>query len=139
MRVCQKNSLSLLALLRNNLNLETYRKFFWQTRKQIENFQKTNVSTIESIIKATVCLHNFLRIHDFQKSNLLYVNPHDVDREGPSGNVINGSWRSLHADALQDVAKVSGNSYTNIVFSIREQFFDYFNTDGDLDWQYKYI
>ena len=50
---------------------------------------KANVDLVESIVKSTVCLHNYLRLTD----NASYTPEGFIDSEDSSGQIIPGDWR----------------------------------------------
>ncbi|XP_071040057.1 uncharacterized protein [Parasteatoda tepidariorum] len=92
--------------------------------------------TVENIVKAIVCLHNFVSRNErnstvFQK---YYVPANFADTE-VDGNVIPGKWRKECVTGAWDaVGSISTNSYANKVRDIREGFEDFF-TKNKLSWQ----
>ena len=52
---------------------------------------RANVETVYKIVKATVCLHNYLRLIE----NAIYLPSGFVDSEGSNGDVIPGDWRGI--------------------------------------------
>ena len=95
--------------------------------------------TVQKIIKAGVCLHNYLK----QTDNAEYVPKGFVDCEDCSGNIVPRNWRSIIADdgsALYDLNRVGSNNYTNDAKEIREQFKIYFNSpSSSVPWQLKHV
>eukprot|EP00112_Aurelia_sp_Birch-Aquarium-sp1_P015468 Seg3426.4 transcript_id=Seg3426.4/GoldUCD/mRNA.D3Y31 product="Protein ANTAGONIST OF LIKE HETEROCHROMATIN PROTEIN 1" protein_id=Seg3426.4/GoldUCD/D3Y31 len=100
---------------------------------------RANVSTVENITKACVCLHNYLK----QTDNACYV-PHGfIDAEDNSGNVIPGNWRSLvdkDQSALKPIPRTGSNNYKNNAKLVRETFKDYFNIkSGSVPRQLRHV
>ena len=106
----------------------------WQVfRKPI----KANEATAEEIIKATICLHNYLQLTD----NANYKPSAFVDGESSDGEVVPGEWRS---DAVQaeDWAlnrQVGSNRYSCEAALVRNNFKDYSNNEGTVEWQQRHV
>lgn len=102
----------------------------------------SNPKHVIAIIKAVICLHNWLRLQDIEDSELKtqYVTPEMVDREDENG-LIEGTWRNIEngRTAFQDIHRMGNNSSTRKAFEIREKFCDFFNNEGSLGWQYDYL
>ena len=67
-------------------------------------------NTVEGIIKACTCLHNYL----MQTENAGYVPMGFVDAEDETGCIIPGSWRSETLDdnsAIQHIGRTGSNNY----------------------------
>lgn len=95
---------------------------------------EATVDNTINIIKAIVCLHNWLRKQDKDNN---YIEENMVDRHGENG-FIPGCWRAEVGDrsALQD-AKIHGNIFSSrAAVTIRDEFCDYFNAEGAVPWQY---
>ncbi|XP_030763488.1 protein ALP1-like [Sitophilus oryzae] len=88
----------------------------------------SKVDNIENVIKATVCLHNFIIKYDKK----LYVTPNLVDQD-INGRLIPGLWREnlSHLSEIRD-----GNYDLRSAKDIREQFCTYFNEEGAVEWQW---
>ena len=92
--------------------------------------------TIETLILATLCVHNFLRRRRVTKN--VYCPPGLAVRITSSGDVIPGDWRknqptdSLHA--LQVPA--TGHNATIDAKRVRETLKDYFFNEGAVEWQW---
>lgn len=72
-------------------------------------------SSAESIVKATVLLHNFLKLNDGS-----YCPPEYVDRyEGD--NVLNGLWRQEISTPLRGTGRLMSNNATRSAFMLRDQ------------------
>lgn len=95
------------------------------------------LSTIEKIIKATVCLHNFLRMSDLRRPDAAKYCPSTfVDREDAHGKVIDGEWRSNAHNNLPNVLRMGGNAYTKTASAIRSALTNYFLNDLPIDPQW---
>lgn len=99
----------------------------------------TDVVVAENIVKATVCLHNWLRKADFRCSLHQYITPEMVDRDAGNGQIIEGSWRQDEFGAIRSIPRTGSNNYSRFVNNIREEFCKYFNNEGKLPWQDSYI
>nr|CAH7739054.1 unnamed protein product [Callosobruchus chinensis] len=88
------------------------------------------VINIENIIKASICLHNFL-IKYVKHS---YTTPALVDRE-QDGVVIQGTWRDTPSQ-LTPVRQLGANMYRRNAKDIRDTFKSYFNEEGAIPWQW---
>ncbi|KAJ8938018.1 hypothetical protein NQ314_011630 [Rhamnusium bicolor] len=80
----------------------------------------------ENIIKATVCLHNFI-----MKKNSSYFMPNLVDQEKPNKTVTPGTWRQ-DASILKPIGRLGNNNYMGTTKAIRDTFRDYFNEEGSV-------
>ena len=94
---------------------------------------------MEKIIKACVCLHNYLKLTYSSK----YVPDGFVDLEDNTGNFVPGDWRKLASDGegtLRNVSRSGTNNYTQQAKQLREQPEQYFNSEnGSVPWQYKHV
>jgi len=98
---------------------------------------------VDNIIKATVALHNFLKMTD-QKENpsVKYVPPTFVDREDYDGSIIRGDWREIvQSDTCfkdEVTVKRGVRNHTLIANEIRAKFKEFFLSDaGSVLWQRK--
>ena len=100
---------------------------------------RADVNTVESIIKACVCLHNYLLLTD----NSRYTPSGFVDRKTANGNLISGEWRSIIAregDVLTPMATQGSNNFNYTASGVRNNFMDYVNSaDGALPWQNEHV
>ena len=99
-----------------------------------------SVDTVELIVQATVCLHNYLR----QTETALYCPSGFVDSMNQTGNIKPGEWRSVVSDsdtgALVGLNRVRGSRYTANAIQIQEALPDYFNSEkGEVPWQWAYV
>ncbi|XP_064626593.1 putative nuclease HARBI1 [Lineus longissimus] len=89
---------------------------------------------VEHIILAVCVLHNFLRT-----KSMGYACPGQIDYENESGDVIDGEWRSTqHNNILVDLPTNDSNRSSLGVREVREEFMDYFNTNGQVPWQWSH-
>lgn len=99
---------------------------------------KASVEQVDRIVKACLCLHNYLRLTE----NALYTPSGFVDCEDSSGKVIPGTWRSeIEGDTcIQKNKRIGGNRYTFEAERARENFKEYFNSEaGEVQWQLKHV
>nr|CAH7714746.1 unnamed protein product [Callosobruchus chinensis] len=98
--------------------------------KRIYNYRNSRarrlIINIKNIIKASVCLHNFL-IKYVKHS---YTTPALVDRE-QDGVVIQGTWRDTPSQ-LAPVRQLGAYMYRRNAENIR----DTFNEEGAIPWQW---
>ncbi|XP_071628653.1 uncharacterized protein [Temnothorax longispinosus] len=101
----------------------------------------SSVETTEDIVKAVVCLHNFLMISedDLAPSERTYCPASMVDREGVYGDVIEGEWRrDIYRGPITDVGRLGSNNPTVRADAQRNILKDYFCSDiGQVDWQWE--
>ena len=97
------------------------------------------ITTVDLIIQATVCLHNYLSL----TQNAHYMPQGFVDSEDGSGKLIQGEWRQItrgDENSMQAVGRVGSNSYSFTAKSVRENFCRYFSSnEGALPWQLDYV
>lgn len=86
-----------------------------------------DVSLVESITQACVCLHNWLR-----EKNTNYISYGLVDQE-VNGQIIPGSWRQQN-NGMQSLQPLNQNS-TTVSKITRDRFSKYFSTEGSVEWQ----
>lgn len=84
------------------------------------------LETIEKIVQAIVCLHNFLKKEDKEKAdNARYCPSNYVDRENEDGCIFLGEWRNEQAEVPQ-ARRMGGNAYARSASVIRTEFTKYF-------------
>ncbi|XP_066926920.1 uncharacterized protein [Clytia hemisphaerica] len=92
---------------------------------------------VKEITLATIALHNLQR--SSTSVGKIDLPAGLIDHETGSGELIEGSWRnevpSRNYFSLENDRH--GNCSTNIAKSIREEFTDYFNLEGAVNWQWK--
>ena len=99
---------------------------------------RANPSTVEKIIKATVCLHNYLRLTD----NAYYSPEGFIDSYDGTGCIKLGDWRTIVSNdaGLQRFSRTGSNNYSAAAQDIRESFEKYFNSCiGALEWQNNHV
>ncbi|CAD6216119.1 GSCOCG00004335001-RA-CDS [Cotesia congregata] len=95
---------------------------------------EATVDNSVNIVKAIICLHNWLRKQDEENN---YIQENMVDRQGENG-FIPGRWRDEVGEhsTLQD-SRIYGNHYSSrTAVTIRDEFCDYFTAEGAVPWQY---
>lgn len=96
-----------------------------------------SVETAMKIVQAIVCLHNYIRIQDIGVNE--YVTENMIDQDGSDGS-IEGSWRRNIDDnsALQEIGRCDTNNTSRVAAKIRNNFCEYFNSEGAIYWQIKH-
>ena len=90
------------------------------------------------ITKAIVVLHNFLMKTNAMNNNS-YCPSNVVDHEGPSG-IRGGEWRKDNdAIGLQPIQRLGSNNYSQNAATIRQDYMNYFNNEGELEWQWQLV
>lgn len=92
--------------------------------------------TLDSVVKAVVCLHNFLM------AERSYCPPTFIDRETRTGFCEEGDWRlELEDDSpfLKSGGRLGGNRSCTSAQDIRNAFSDYFFDKGSVSWQLNYV
>lgn len=99
-----------------------------------------SLPTIEAIVKATVCLHNWVMIFESKTSddNKRYCPLAAVDREDGNGAVINGEWRNEaeNRSNLIPIHRASSNMYGKEAKIMRERLTSYFMFEGAVPFQW---
>ena len=100
---------------------------------------RAGVDTVEKIIKAAVCLHNYLR----QTDTANYTPAGFVDSENGDGDIIPGNWRNTvqnEGSSLMSLNHSRSNRSKFDATKIRNDFKSYFNSpQGAVAWQYKHV
>ena len=83
-------------------------------------------------------LHNFLRTKTSSKN--IYASPEFIDRE-INGTVVEAEWRQNagNGNILANILQQGGNRSTLEAKEIRDELCEYFNTDGQVPWQWNAI
>ena len=90
--------------------------------------------TVRAVVKATVCLHNFLI-----EQNATNIDDDLIDREDEQTGVVqSGNWHSTGQDGLQSVKSHSGRAPSDAKY-IRQQLSQYFLNEGAVEWQMRFI
>lgn len=96
--------------------------------------------TIDSYVKACICLHNFV-ITTQSEGTSQYCPLNYVDREDQNGNVIPGAWRNdvqgdIGEPLLQDITRVGANNPAQYISRMRDALANYlWSDDGAVEWQ----
>ena len=92
---------------------------------------------VEVIVLASICLHNMLR--SLQGS--YYIPSGSVDYEDTLNEEIHsGEWRnSSSSTGMQSLAQQGSNRYSLDAKSVRDEFTEYFNSLGSVEWQWGMI
>nr|CAI5834476.1 unnamed protein product [Callosobruchus analis] len=75
----------------------------------------SKLSTAEHIIKATVCLHNWLMIQQLNNKDETqnFINKNLIDSEDVGGNLHEGEWRQEVSNGnFQNIERLCSNMYT---------------------------
>ncbi|CAB4010235.1 Hypothetical predicted protein, partial [Paramuricea clavata] len=101
---------------------------------------KAKPQTVDLIIKACLCLHNYLQL----TSNAHYIPAGFVDAEDSTGNFIPGNWRNITTGdigAMEAFTVGRANNRSSFEANeVRETFKKYFiNREGSLSWQVNYV
>ena len=91
-------------------------------------------------MKATLCLHNWLRRKEMAKplSAHRYCSASDVDIESRNGFITTGSWRqdTENDSNLTSVSRLSSNFHSASASEMRQTYLEYFNSSvGQVSWQ----
>ncbi|XP_018371331.1 PREDICTED: uncharacterized protein LOC108766498 [Trachymyrmex cornetzi] len=113
----------------------------WQILLKGCNFYPENV---DHIIKALICLHNFIMDDETQKPacTRLYCPPNFIDRENENHEIMEGAWRGLgdNSTLYKDLVNMKGNSGTNAAKAQRNVFREYFVSEAgcnQVPWQFQ--
>ena len=102
-----------------------------------------NPENVIGIVKATICLHNFLRQSDLGKQPTeRSCPPGYADHEDQEGNVIEGQWRrEVDVDtAIIRAGRVGANRYGIDAATVRNNLKRYFSSEeGALPWQVQHV
>jgi len=98
-----------------------------------------DVSTIERIACATLCLHNFIKKEEQQNAQHRYCPEGYVDTYNVDGSLIPGEWR--HVENIPNgLGRVGTNNFARAIIDLRNIFAAYLNSsEGQVDWQHQYV
>ena len=85
------------------------------------------------IVLAAVALHNYLRTKSVEYSQAV------VDSETEAHELVPGEWGHNPNAQLPSVCLQGSNRSSSQAREIREEFLDYFITNGQVDWQWDMI
>ena len=99
---------------------------------------RSGLELVTNIVKATLCLHNYLRLTD----NSFYTPQGFVDVENNSGQIVPGGWCKIAQDvngALDTLPRVGSNRCQNAATAVRNDYCSYFNSpEGQVPWQLEF-
>lgn len=91
---------------------------------------RASIETVERIIMACVCLHNY----QIQTDNACYVPSGFIDSENGSGGLIPGR------SAIQTIPRARSNNYSLDARETRKEFKRFFNSpEGSVPWQVQHV
>ena len=98
-----------------------------------------SVEKVQAITKAVVALHNYL----MRKNSLnacRYCPRNYIDQDSATG-VTAGEWREKQSEisGLQPLKRVGSNNYSMDASFVRQQFKEYFNSEGAVEWQWELV
>lgn len=99
------------------------------------------VQNVVTITKAVVALHNFLMDSNGADGSNHYCPQAFTDQDGPNG-FKPGEWRqdANNINGLKEIRNLgTSNNYGEDAKWVREQFTDYFNNEGAVDWQWHLV
>ena len=99
---------------------------------------RADVTTIDQIVKAAVCLHNYLLSTD----NARYTPTGFVDSYSSEG-IVEGDWRRLvdtdRTPAMANIRRIATRNYTLESKEIRDHLKNYVIGDERCPWQLKHV
>lgn len=100
---------------------------------------RAEISTIDSIVRSTVALHNYLMCTD----NAHYAPSGFMDSYSSDG-IVDGDWRAIVAQApnpaLVHAARIASMNYTHDAKTTRDCFRNYVNSEqGAVSWQLNHV
>lgn len=107
----------------------------WRIYRRPINAQE---KTVNLIVKATLCLHNWLQ----KKSNESrgknqYCPPGLTDYVGEDGEIHEGRWRTEDMDGLRRLGQLGSNNHSGVAKDVRDRFGEFFMNSGAVPWQWK--
>ena len=84
---------------------------------------------VEKIVVASCALHNYLRTN----AGARYIAPGFLDRVENDGTLVDGQWRN--EQSLNSIPQQGSNFYSREAKQIRDEYCDYFNSNGKVSWQ----
>lgn len=98
------------------------------------------ISTIEYIVQATTCLHNY--IISTQTCNNMYLQNGILDCENSDGEVREGNWRNIVRENgfINPLGRIGANIGATSAVRQRETVANYFvSEEGSIPFQWQYI
>lgn len=97
---------------------------------------KAKLDLVDAVVKACVCLHNYLLLTDTAK----YTPAGFVDSYSSNGEIIHGEWRTTQDCALLNLPPQGSNNFAATAKQVRNRFRDYVNSEvGSVPWQQDYV
>lgn len=94
-----------------------------------------DVDNVDNIVKALVCLHNFIN----KESSKCGFNRYNPAGFADCGDLEDGEWRKL-ANTLKSVGQLSSNHSSRVSGQVRDQLANYFcSPSGETPWQYECV
>ncbi|KAJ8885981.1 hypothetical protein PR048_012187 [Dryococelus australis] len=97
---------------------------------------------VDKIVKAAVCLHNFLKIENDRASenHRQYCPPNSVEHDNDDGRIQAGEWRNITGDALITMSKTRAHSAVREAYCNCEKLAEYLVTPaGEVPRHWDYI
>lgn len=92
---------------------------------------------VEKIVMAACVLHNFLRSKPYSRD--IYTPQESFDRE-INGTIIEADWRQMAGNnGLPNIQQQGCNKSTTEAIEIRDELCDFFNTNGQVPWQWNAV
>ena len=105
----------------------------------MENFPSAYTETVNTTVRAAICLHNFLR----QTNSASYCPKTFTDIYDSTSQIKEGEWRAMvkFNDGMpKDIPGVRGTSPSLSALEVRNEVKRYVNSmAGYLSWQWKHV
>lgn len=99
------------------------------------------LSTVEKIVQAITCLHNYIISTNLQNNHYLHKGSGMIDREREDGQIILGNWRNeIKENGLfNPIGRVGANIGTIAAMRQRESLAQYFiSEEGSIPFQWQH-
>ncbi|XP_053690751.1 uncharacterized protein LOC128739298 [Sabethes cyaneus] len=97
-----------------------------------------SIENVKFVTLSICALHNFIMCRN--ESRTLYAPAGTFDTENSDGTINQGSWRNETPEgSMIEMNRIPPSNVPNDAKRIREEFENYFVTDGEVPWQYKFI
>lgn len=100
-----------------------------------------DVETVEKIVAATICLHNFLRIYEnnFSVHERVYCPASFTDTVHSDGNITPGLFRNEHLNSFERIGRLGSNNPSRNMIDLRNIMANYLSNEGAVPWQWSHI
>ncbi|XP_011883756.1 PREDICTED: putative nuclease HARBI1 [Vollenhovia emeryi] len=100
-----------------------------------------NVETVEKIVAATVCLHNFLRIFEQEvpAHERVYCPSSFIDNVHSDGSITPGLFRNDRPNSFQRIGRLGSNNASRNMIELRDKMTNYLANEGAVPWQWNHI